>query len=142
MWTTFGVAARARFVGQLPGHDSRVFAVAFAVDGVGAGNDRFDNVAIQLLRFFDTVEGRGVFHERIPFIGNVRVEYWLTGKPGYVLRHAAGPLPEVVEVQYSGHVALGHFLRQRVPSRQQRLVIFARRFEDGRTHRAHQFAAF
>src|SRR5690606_4996251 len=105
MLPTFLTIAGAWLVGQLPRHDCWIAIVRYASNAIGAGYDGVDDIAIHLLHVVQAIEARRVIHKRVPVTSDVGVEHRRVGKPGYVLRHAAGPLPEIGKIEHRFHIA-------------------------------------
>nr|GEU28380.1 hypothetical protein [Tanacetum cinerariifolium] len=128
--------AGPRLVGQLPGHQARVVRIRFTSDGVHALDDLGDHLAVLLLRGGVHVEARVLLHVVVVVLGDVGIQRRRAFEPVQVLRHAARPLPEVVQVKHHGHVALGRFGHQEVQAHQQVFVVVARLAGGGGADRA------
>jgi hypothetical protein len=117
-------AARPGLVGQLPGHDRRVVAIGLAGHAADPADQGAQVVAEQVLGLGVAVEARGVVGERGPGVGGVALlEPVAIAGPAQIGRHAARPVPEVVDVDHRLHAAPGHLGQHHVQALEQVLVI-------------------
>ena len=119
------VAALTRFVGKLPRHDGGVIGIRLAGQAVGTRDQEAHVVVVQRQRLFVGIELRSMLGESGPGMCRVAVVDVFAGDVIQVRHHAAGPFPEVGQVQHALHVALGQFHQQVIQAGQQFRVVVA-----------------
>ena len=111
----------ARLVAELPGHDVRVVLIGLARKAIGAADNCFHKIEIQLLCLTVAKEFGGIIHVARPAIprsvGRIAV-----ARLAQIVTETAAPIPRISQIEHGIHIPLFEFRQHTVQTRKQRIV--------------------